>query len=161
MLKKMLILLLILNTYHTQLYTKNVPKLILDSNNSYTKDASAIVEFKVISFFASIAFICTLKAYKNFNKASQSEQEIYRLRKILNQIGILVTKNKEGYTVDIPLNLSQQEEKEARINSCLFIEEQEILAKNTKFGLPLLGSIIFVPIALSSLYDLLQNNNLL
>ena len=173
MLKKILILLLILNTYHTQLYTKSAPKLILDSNNSYTEDASEIMEFKVFSLFASIAFICTLKAYKNFNKASQSEQEIYRLRKILNQMGILVTKNTEvvrgwfsinyiaNYTVDIPSYLSQEEEKEGRKNLCSILDEQEILDKNKMFGLPLLGSIIFVPIALSSLYELLQNNNLL
>ena len=173
MLKKILILLLILNTYHTQLYTKSVPKLILDSNNSYTKDASEIMDFKVFSFFASIAFICTLKAYKNFNKASQSEQEIYRLRKILNQMGILVTKNTEvvrgwfsinyiaNYTVDIPSYLSQEEEKEGRKNLCSILDEQEILDKNEMFGLPLLGSVIFFPLALASFYDLLQNNNLL
>jgi hypothetical protein len=172
MLKKILILLLILNTYHTQLYTKSVPKFILDSNDSYTKDASEIMDFKGFSFIASIAFFCTLKAYKNFNKASQSEQEIYRLRKILNQMGILVTKNtevsgwffrtvKENYTVDIPSYLSQEEAKEARINFCLFLDEQEILAKNKKFGLPLLGSVIFVPASLSAFYSLLQNNNLL
>ncbi len=135
MLKKILILLLILNAYSSPLYSK------FDISVFRSKD---------IYIFASIATILSLKTYKNFKKANESEQEIKRLRKILTEMGIIVKKTKEGYVLDLPSYLSQQEDKDARIIWSSLTEEEENLAKIKKFGW-LAGSIWFAIMTLVEL----------
>jgi hypothetical protein len=135
MLKKILILLLILNAYPSPLYSKF--------------DIS-VFRSKEICIFASIATILSLKTYKNFKKANESEKEIKRLRKILTEMGIIVKKTKDGFRIEMPSYLSQQEEKDARIISSSLIEEEENLAKIKKFSW-LAGSIWFAIMTLAEL----------
>ena len=135
MLKKILILSLILNAYSSPLYSK------FDISFFRSKE---------IYIFASIATILSLKTYKDFKKANESEQEIKRLRKILKEMGIIVKKTKDGFRIEMPSYLSQQEEKDARIISSSLIEEEENLAKIKKFGW-LAGSIWFAIMTLAEL----------
>jgi hypothetical protein len=129
MLKKILIILLILNIYP----------------NEQDYRASGRSTFGKL-FWLGLALKNAHSGYSIakhfFNKAGESAQEINDLRKILTQMGIIVQKNNKGYDIDIPSYLSQQEVKEARVICALLIEEDEKREKNIFFGL--LGGLLGV-----------------
>jgi hypothetical protein len=133
MLKKILIILLILNIYP-------------NDQDYRARERSTISKLFWLGIGVKNLHISYSNAKHFFNKAGESAQEINHLRKILTQMGIIVQKNNKGYDIDIPSYLSQQEVKEARVICALLIEEEEKKEKNIFLGLldGLLGVVVWV-----------------
>ncbi len=148
MLKKILILLLTLNTPH-----------ILSSPSSTNADYNATI----LIFVAGI--ICTWKACKDLKKGWLGFKEVNRQIKMLNEMGVKVykvTKNevgfnsittKESYKITIPSHFSYEQEQQAKEHWNLLLTNDKCF--NKSFGLPLAASVILLPVGIWELWKLL------
>lgn len=147
MLKKILILLLILNTPY-----------ILPSQSSPSP------RYYVAVICTVAGAICTWLAYKNLKNSWSAFKEVNNQLKNLNDMGIKVykvTKNeftfnslviKENYTMTIPSRFSQQQEKEAKEHWNLLLTND----KDSKIsGWPLVGSVLLLPTGIWEFWKLL------
>ncbi len=141
MLKKILIFALVLNTLY-----------ILPSQYS----SSPRYDVAVICTVA--AAICAWLAYKDLKKGLQAGKEADRHLKILNAMGIKVYKvskttfefnylvTGEHYRMDIPSDLSPEQEKKAKEHWSLFLTSKKDF--NKIVGWPAIGSLILIPTAI-------------
>lgn len=148
MLKKILILSLLLNT-----------SCIFSSHSSFYSECS------VAGILLVAGIVCVWRAYKDLKNGLPAFKEIDRQIKILNEMGIKVyrvTKNevgfgsfviKENYTMNIPSDFSQQEEKEAKEHWNLLLTNDAYC--NKILGWPLVGSILLLPAGIWALWELL------
>lgn len=155
MVKKTLILALALNTLSMQ---------SSQSSTNHTYDFAGTCAITGIVTVAGI--ICTWLACKDFKKGWQATKELDRHLKILNEMGIEVYKVskgevqfgsfviKEHYTMNIPSNFCQEQEKKAK-------EHWNLLLTNDKYANNMLGwfavaSVLLIPTGIAGIVECIQ-----
>ena len=148
MLKKILILVLILNTSYTLPFEPS----------SNQKSDLAVSCVCVVS-----GMICTWLAYKGFKKSMQSMEERDKQLKILNEMSQKVYKKstwkyvewmssfvgKEQYSMNIPSRFSQEQEEEANRHWSLFSSNNKYADKMMSLAtLAGLGSLVLTPLGM-------------
>lgn len=157
MLKKILSLTLILNVPYT-----------LHSAPTFKQD----VAVSCVAIAAGI--ICTWIAYKDFKEGWGANKEADRQLNILKEMGApvrMVFKGKHEfnplafgndyvvrgrYAMDIPLNFSQQQKKEADAHWDLFLTSNKLGEK--MLGWPATGSLLLLTAGIWSLLELISSN---
>ena len=151
MLKKILILALTLNTSY-----------ILPSDSSSSPEPDLAVSCALLAS----GIICAWAGYKGSKKIWQAINEVQHQIKALNEMGIKVYRvsksefeygsivMKEHYTMNIPSNFSQQQEKKAKEHWNLLLTNEKKSNSAMVAGLTavsLIGSLILIPAGVISI----------
>lgn len=159
MLKKILILALTLNTPY-----------ILSSDSSSSPGSDLAVSCAVLT----LGIICAWAGYKGSKKMWQAIKEVQHQIKILNEMGIKVYKVsksevaygsivlKEHYTMNIPSNFSQEQEKKAKEHWNLLLANEKKSNSAMVAGLATvsllggLGGLILIPLGIAGIIQCIK-----
>jgi hypothetical protein len=141
-----------------------IPALILNTLYILPSQGSRSPRYDVTAICAVAGAFCAWLAYKDLKKTWQAGKEVNCHLKILNAMGVKVRKvsntklkfntlvTKEHYEMDIPSDLSLEQEKEVKEHWVLFLASQK--AFDNMLVWPAIGSLILIPLSVWMFFDL-------